>query len=116
MAEMIDHIGDAGYLAGAVGAVLFVVLYLILARFWESEAGWHIFSFMTTVAMILIHSSIGVYFPNYPGRDVVRAILYPVLAAIIFWRVVILVRVQLLSQLRASRRPPDGDRVAEEAR
>ena len=96
MEEVIDSIGDAGYLAGAVGAVMFVVLYLILARFWESESGWHIFSFMTTVALILIHSSIGVYFPNYPGRDVVRAFLYPVLAAIIFWRVAILIRVQVL--------------------
>jgi hypothetical protein len=94
MGGWIDSVGDAGYFAAVVGANLFVILYSLLARFWKSASGWHIFSFMVVIALILDHSVIGLFFPGYPGRSVIRAILYPGLAAVIFWRVVILVNVQ----------------------
>jgi hypothetical protein len=94
MGGWIDSVGDAGYFVAVVGANLFVILYLVLARFWRSGSGWHIFSFMVVIALILNHSVVSIYFPHYPGRDVVRAILYPLLAAVIFWRVVILLFVQ----------------------
>lgn len=112
MGGSIDSLGDAGYFIAVVGANLFVILYSVLARFWKSGSGWHIFSFMVVIALILNHSAISIYFPFYPGREVVRAILYPLLAVVIFWRVVILLFVQI--EMRRRRSLTDDEREAED--
>jgi hypothetical protein len=101
MEGWLDSVGNAGYFAAVVGANLFVILYSTLAKFWKTASGWHIFSFMVVIALIMNHSVVGIYFPDYPGRDIVRAILYPCLAAVIFWRVVILIMVQFDKRHRA---------------
>lgn len=95
MGGWLEQIGSAGYFAAVVGANLFIVLYATLARFWKHWESMHIFTFMAVIALIMNHSVVSIYFPEYPGRYVVRAILYPGLAAVIFWRVVILLQVQI---------------------
>lgn len=95
MEGVLDAVGDAGFLAATIGANLFILLYSILARFWRSVDGWHIFSFMGVIALILNHASLLIVIGRYPGADVVRAVLYPALGLVIFWRVIILLRVQI---------------------
>lgn len=95
MEAILDGVGDGGYISAVVAANLFVILYSVLARFWVAESSWHIFLFMLVVALILDHSAVLILFPKYPGHLWVRAILYPSLAVVIFWRVIILLRVQI---------------------
>lgn len=100
MEGLLDGIGDAGYISAVIGANLFVILYSALARFWRHVEGWHIFSFMLVIALIMDHSAILVAFPKYPGYQWVRAFLYPALGAVIFWRVIILLHVQVNKRAR----------------
>jgi hypothetical protein len=109
MGEFLDGLGDAGYIAAAIGSNLFVVLYSSLAKFWRHVEGWHIFSFMLVIALIFDHSAILVATGGYPGADWVRAILYPALGAVIFWRVVILLRVQLAGRGRLPMLTPEDN-------
>ncbi len=95
MDGVLDSIGDAGFTVAAIAANLFVLLYSTLARPWRTSSGIHIFSFMLVVALILNHSAVLINFPRYPGHLWVRAILYTALAAVIVWRILILIRVQM---------------------
>lgn len=96
MEGFLDSVGDLGFTLATIGANLFVVLYSVLARFWRSGSGIHIYSFMLVMALILDHAAILLNFGPYPGSAWVRAILYPGLGIVIFWRVFILLRVQIL--------------------
>ncbi len=98
MESILDGIGDGGYVSAVIASNLFVIMYSLLARFWKAESGWHIFFFMLVVALILDHSAVMIIFPKYPGHLWVRAVLYPSLGIIIFWRVLILIRVQILGR------------------
>ena len=95
MNPILDTVGDIGFTLATVGANLFVILYSILARFWRTESGLHIFSFMLVVALIMDNAAVLLNFGPYPGALWVRAVLYPALGTVIFWRVFILVRVQV---------------------
>ena len=95
MDGVLDTIGDVAFTVAVIAANLFVFLYSTLARPWRSLSGLHIFSFMLVVALILNHAAILVNIPRYPGYLWVRAFLYTALAAVIIWRILILVRVQL---------------------
>lgn len=102
MDGVLDTIGDASYIVMIIGANLFVVLYSALARFWRSESGWHIFSFMLMIALILDHSAVSLIFGAYPGRGWARAILYPLFALVLLWRVFILFKVQVMKRVSTS--------------
>jgi hypothetical protein len=95
MNVVLDAVGDAAYTVAVVAAALFVILYSILAKPWRTASGLHIFSFMLVISLTLIHGMIRVYWPAYPGYLWGRAILYVALAAVIIWRVLILLRVQM---------------------
>jgi hypothetical protein len=93
---VLGAIGSASFFIAAIVATVFIVLYPLLAPFYRSEAGWHIFSFMVVVALLLDHGSATLIFGQYPGREWVRGIGFPLLAIVLTWRVLILIRVQLL--------------------
>lgn len=95
MGGVLDSVGGAGYFVATLGANLFIILYAVLARFWKSKSGWHIFSFMMSITLLMNHGVASIFFPEYPGREWVRASLFPVLAVVIWWRVLILVSVQI---------------------
>jgi hypothetical protein len=96
MDEVLGGIGDVGFTLATIAANLFVILYSFLARPWKTASGIHIFSFMLVIALILDHASILLNFPQYPGHLWVRAVLYSAMAMVIIWRVLILLRVQLI--------------------
>lgn len=100
MNGMLDGLGDAGYIAAVIGANLFVILYSSLAKFWKHVEGWHIFTFMMVIALLLDHGAFLLVFGRYPGSEWVRAALYPALGAVIFWRVIILLQVQIDKRIR----------------
>lgn len=95
MGGVLDSIGGAGYFVATLGANLFIILYSVLARFWKTKSGWHIFSFMMSITLLMNHGVVSIFFPGYPGREWVRALLFPILAVVIWWRVLILVNVQI---------------------
>jgi len=100
-------VGNWGFYATAAVSLLFTVMYCLLSPFWRTETGRNIAALMAVIAAITTWSSATLWTSeptNIPAGDrpitfyQVRAILMWALAAVIFWRVVIFIRVQLLAR------------------
>lgn len=98
MDETFRLIGSFGYMAIVLFANMFVVLYTLLARWWKSEFGRHLFFFMLAEATLLDHGLIVGLFGEYPGVELMRAILLWGLAFVMAWRVYLLVKVQIITR------------------
>lgn len=96
MNDLQQLVGTVAFIAATVAANAFIILYSLLARWWRNALGWNIFSFMLAVALILDHSVITLLWRDYPGRIIVRAFLFTALAVVMWWRVIILIFVQVL--------------------
>lgn len=92
--------------AATVGAWTFVIGYSVLARWWRTEAGRHMWSFSLMIALLLtLIVGTGLLGHDYPGRVWVRIGAYGLLAVMIWHRVALLVRLQV----RRRREVPSGD-------
>lgn len=81
----------------AVGALVFVVSYASTTRgAWRgSVLGWNVMAFMTVIAVVSALAVAAIIWgTDWPHRDVVRGVAWSLIAACIWWRVVILFRVQ----------------------
>jgi predicted TIM-barrel fold metal-dependent hydrolase len=88
---------NAAVIATALGALVFCVAYA-----WRTRGAWHKTpvgrNVMALMSVILIVSALGVttivWGFDWPHRDVVRFVAWALVAACVWWRVVILYRVQ----------------------
>ncbi len=101
--EALKLIGDAGFTLATVSANIFVVMYAVVAPWWKTPFGRHMFFFMLAVALVLDNATAVLLWPDYPGKLFVRAILYPGLGLVLLWRVIILVDVQMIQPWRERR-------------
>lgn len=86
--------------ASFVASWLFVIGYTILAPWWRSRMGRHLFSFGAMVAGLLSLVTVtGILGHGYPGQPYVRLAAYGALA-IMLWRHVYML---VTSQLKAPR-------------
>jgi hypothetical protein len=93
--------GDWAFFACAGVAVVFAVLYLFVAPWWKSPTGRNIMAVMGSMALALGYFAWVIAAHGVPpGFYPVRAILFTGIALAIGWRVVLLVRVQVLQRNR----------------
>jgi VIT1/CCC1 family predicted Fe2+/Mn2+ transporter len=88
---------DAAIIATALGALVFVVSYAWVTRggWKDSAVGLNIMSFMAAVLVVsLLATASIVWGTNWPNRNIIRTAAWSLIAACIWWRVVILFRVQ----------------------
>lgn len=82
--------------ASVGGAWTFVIGYSLLARWWRTEVGRHMWTWGAMVALLLtliiVTHLLG---RDYPGHDAVRIGCYGLLAVMIWRQVVLLVRLQI---------------------
>lgn len=88
---------NAAVIATAVGALVFVVSYAVLTRgAWRSTVvGKNVMTLMVVITVVsaLAVSAI-VFGTDWPHRDLIRTAAWGAVAASVWWRVVILFRVQ----------------------
>lgn len=88
---------DAAIIFTAAGALAFVVAYaLTTGGAWHrSVVGINVMSFMASIAVVSALAVAGVIWgTDWPGRDVIRTVAWGLIGTCIWWRVVILFRVQ----------------------
>lgn len=102
--------GDWAFYICALVTVLFALLYLVSAPWWESVAGRNIMSVMGSVAVAFGYFAWAIASGGIPtGFHQTRALLFTGIALAIGWRVVILVRFHILRSLRKAPRQEDQD-------
>lgn len=99
MIHLLHLAGDVAVWAALVSALLFCGLYALLAPWWTSGEGWHL---MTMTAAIGISFGWLAYRmvtapPRAlsPGTEATRTGLYVLLAALLIWRLALLIRSQV---------------------
>jgi hypothetical protein len=101
----VNVLDDVAVIATFIGALVFVISYA-----WRSNGLWRTTvvgrNQMAMIAIILIVSGLAIagiiWGRNWPHRDIIRFAAWAAVAACIWWRVVILYRVQ-----RRRREPSD---------
>ena len=97
--------GDWAFLACAVVAVLFAVLYLFSAPWWTTPTGRNIMALMGSVALAFTYFAWVIQIGGVPyGFYPIRAMLFVGIATSIGWRVAILVKSHIIPSLTSGRR------------
>lgn len=104
--------GDWAFFACAFITVLFAVLYLFLAPWWQTVTGRNIMSVMGSIAVAFAYFAWVIHLGGVPGYFwPMRAILFSGIALAIGWRIVIFIREHLRRSLRTSKRKRDEDEL-----
>lgn len=88
---------NAAIIATALGALVFVCSYAWRTRgAWrDSVVGMNVMAFMASVLVVSALAVVAIVFgTDWPGRELVRGAAWSLIGACIWWRVVILYRVQ----------------------
>lgn len=101
MDAVLKWFGDWGFIASTVGAIVFLVIYSVVARWWRTWWGRQIFSFMAVIGGSLIFGAVRLVFGDYPGINYVRPIAFVSLAGVIWWLVGVLVYYQIIRRGRS---------------
>lgn len=102
---MITEIGDMGFIASALGTVMFSLTYSVIAPWWRTVAGRIIWTFATTVSLIMILATMRFIWGPMSWLYYVRPVAYFALASSIWGAVIALIRVQLFRN-RAKKNKP----------
>lgn len=89
-------IGNLGFIASAIGAVAFIVTYSLVAPWWRTPAGRHVWFFSLAVTFIISLAAYRLAFGPPPFWTELRAAGYLILAAAIWAAEIALIRVQVL--------------------
>jgi hypothetical protein len=86
-------LGNILVIAATIPAVLFVLFYLRV-RWEQSSIGRQTMAISVSMALILVNSTLIVLFKNYPGRGVIRIVLFATIIPALWWRVILIIRAQ----------------------
>jgi len=81
--------------AAAIASWIFPVLYTVLAPWWRSPTGRHLFSFAMMIAVIFAVIMLPKVFGDYTGRNMVRLSSYTAMTVILWRHVWLLIATQL---------------------
>lgn len=91
----IKLIGDLILYLGAFSCIAFCLIYSLVAKWWKSEAGWHIqaWTFYTGVLLVFLSAAVSKWMSE-DARMIIRAPIYLLILPLIWWRISMLVRAQ----------------------
>lgn len=104
--------GDWALLGAAITGAVFVLLYLVLSPWWKTTAGRNIMAVMGSLGIALAYFT---WIVVVRGSEVpvgfwpIRAVLFTAIGLAIGWRVIILLRSQVLT--RRKEKPHDDQLV-----
>ncbi len=73
---------------GLVGCWYFVYRYAKTYRWWENETGRHLIAFSSSLGLFFLYYAVLSVFPDLPGKNVIRLVLFTWLVVVVVWRVV----------------------------
>lgn len=98
MTSLLHLIGNAAVLISVVASATFVALYWVSARWWKSEEGWHLMTFTGVIGVafgwITYRQVISSTPPAALSIETPRAVILSALAALLVWRLALLLRAQ----------------------
>ena len=92
--EISKLFAQAGVIASSILGAAFVVVYHLRTRWWKSAIGRHMMSFMAGLTAIIALALISNFYPEMPGRALLRILCWTLIPALFGWRLVILLRVK----------------------
>ena len=96
--------GDVAFYGCALVTALFVVLYAVAAPWWRNLAGRNIMAVMGSVALAFVYFAWVISQGGVPGNFYpIRALLFTGIFLSIGWRVLLLIKHQILDVLRRKR-------------
>jgi hypothetical protein len=88
--------GDIAFYGCSLSALLFVVLYAVLAPWWKTMTGRNIMAVMASLALGFCYFAFAINRGGVPhGFYPVRALVFTFIFLSVSWRVAILIKVQL---------------------
>lgn len=92
--------GDIAFTVMGAAAIVFTVLYLFLTPWWRTPTGRNIMAMMSTLAIIGAWGSYILLTDTERPFAVyqIRFAMFSTLAIVIIWRIMIFIRVQLLTR------------------
>lgn len=76
-----------------LAALIFPVVYALTMRFWESELGMHFFTYGVAVWLNLTPTVLFLVFGDFPGRGVIAASCFHLMAFVIVWRATVFTKI-----------------------
>lgn len=92
------------YWLAVVPILLFAPLYAVLARWWETPQGRYNMTLSVALIALATPSLLGKIFGNYPARQYITDVALATVALAVWWRLFLLVRVQVVERRDARRR------------
>ena len=94
---MIEVVGNVLVVLTCVGAITFCVLYALSSPWFSSAIGRNMMAMMGTIGLFLILAIIKMVRPDaFNDLPWIRPVAWTLIGGIVWWRVVLLVRTQIL--------------------
>lgn len=104
--------GDVAFYACTVVTVAFAILYFLSAPWWTTTTGRNIMAVMGSVALAFGYFTWVIWIGGVPGGFYpMRALIFALIALAIGWRLLILIKHQVIPVLRRVSRDRRGDRT-----
>lgn len=75
-------------------ALGFPIWYHLRMRWQQSEMGRHVMGYSSVVAFLYSQAVVSIWWPVYPGRVYASLLLALLMMAVIWWRVIVFVRIR----------------------
>jgi hypothetical protein len=92
MGEQLFAVGSALVVLSAVLALACVVAQAMLARWWETPAGRHVFAFQAALAAVLTLWALRVWIPDSTFVVTLRSLAFALVPVVLGWRLLIILR------------------------
>ena len=93
---LVDYIRNTFVIIGWVPAFFFPIWYASRMRWRATEMGRHVMGYSAVVAMAYTSGLIGVFLDEYPGEDTVRLTLNFFMVIVVWWRLIVFMRLRRL--------------------
>lgn len=94
---MIEALGNVLVVLTCAGAITFCAMYALFSPWWKSAMGRNVMAMMGTIGLFLILAIIRMIWPNaFNDMPWIRLVAWSLIGGIVWWRVVLLVRTQVL--------------------
>jgi hypothetical protein len=111
MSSLLRLAGDAAVWTALTSSVAFCLLYATLAPWWRSAEGWHLMTFTAVIAAafgwLAYRQTTAHRAPSPVAIETARACLLAALAALLVWRLVMLIHTQTQRKDRPMSPPED---------
>lgn len=95
---MVDKLLQVAPIAAGLGALTFVVVYQVYGKWWVSEMGRHLMSFMLGCFVVLGIAVLVRFDPHLPHIKAVKIGAWSIVTFLMWWRAVVAIRVLILKK------------------